>query len=73
MFKIYQCYVIAIIIIISFSFYAMETVLAKISDMFVNNKSIENVSTFKECMIYSKYIMVVLTAVRTKITDVSFE
>ena len=51
----------------------METLLAKISDMFVNNKSIENVSTFKECMIYSKYIMVVLTAVRTKITDVSFE
>ena len=24
---------------------------------------------FKECMIYSKYIMAVLTAVRTKITD----
>ena len=46
MFKIYQCYVIAIIIIIAFSFYAMETLLEKISDMFVNIKSIENVSTF---------------------------
>ena len=46
MFKIYQCYVIAIIIIIVFSFYAMETLLAKISDMFVNNKCVENVSTF---------------------------
>ena len=44
MFKIYQCYVIAaIIIIIAFSFYAMETLLAKISDMFVNNKSIEKI------------------------------
>lgn len=32
--------------IIVFSFYEMETLLAKISDMFVNNKSIENVSTF---------------------------
>lgn len=46
MFKIYQCYVIAIIIIIVFSFYAMGTLLAEISDMFVNNESIENVSKF---------------------------